>query len=174
VIVQLSNAPHTPSPEPQTTPPASIGAISAISLKIDALVQGYTRATFSVVVFLDALATTLSVPTTAVTVLSVKDLLAQRRTSESVRVVSLATFPSGHYTDAETAAAQLSPEVLTRNLRAGGLTLAKVMELVATITNPAVSALSPETTPMISQTFGRGLEAAVTGKIWGFLVKPAI
>ncbi len=108
--------------------------------------QGYTKASFPVAVFRDALAATLAVASDSIAVLSIEDLPA-RRAGGGVSVTSVVTFPAGHGTDAAAGAARLSPEALTRSLRAGGMAAATVAALVSTVSDPAVPSTSPATTP---------------------------
>jgi hypothetical protein len=131
-------------------------------------VQGYTKAAFPVATFRDALAATLGVPPNAVAVLSIENLPVRRGGREAgggVSVASVATFPAGHSADAAVAASRLAPETLTRNLRAGGMTDASVLALVATVTDPAALSTSPATTPAIATAgTGPGPDAAVIGE----------
>ncbi len=149
---------NPPSPPLSTNPPTDhsvstsssfSGSAAAITLQVKARVQGYTKAAFPVATFRDALAATLGVSSNAVAVLSIENLPVRREAGGGVSVASEATFPAGHSADAALAASRLAPETLTQNLRAGGMTGANVLALVATITDPAALSTSPATTPAI-------------------------
>ncbi len=126
--------------------------------------QGYTKATFPVATFRDALAATLAVVPDAVAVLSVEDAPARRGAGDGVSVTSVATFPAGHGADAAARAARLAPEALTRNLRAGGMVAATVASLVSAISDPAAPSAAPSMTPMAATSAAEsGPNAAMIG-----------
>jgi hypothetical protein len=154
--------PRVTMPETTAPAPSSSSALSAeISLVVQARVQGYTKATFSVSTFRGALASTLGVPAESVAVLSVEDLPARRNAVAGVSVTSVAMFQAGHGSDAAAAANRLAPEALTQNLRAGGMTAASVAALVSTISDPAASSTPPATTPAALATAGSRSDSAV-------------
>jgi hypothetical protein len=130
-----------------------------ISLKIEAVVQGYTKAAFPVSIFRNALAATLDVASDSIAVLSVEDLPARRGDGSGVRVTSVVTFPAG--SDTAAGATRLVPEALTRNLQAGGMAVATVAMLVCAILDPAVQNTTFATTPVPAQAITQAAESGL-------------
>ena len=110
-------------------------------VRVRAGVRGYTRLTFRSDVFRAALAATLAVALSRVTITDVSD--ARRASDPAVSVTSDVGYPSGTDTAAVLATAASSADLLTANLRAGGMGNATVTSVVPTVSVSGTAAAPP-------------------------------
>ena len=113
--------------------PGQTSSPSPVVVRVRAGVRGYTRLTFLIDVFRAALAKTLAVALSRITVADVAAGDARRAADPSVAVTSDVGYPAGTSTAGVLAAAAASADVLTANLRAGGMDNATVTAVVPTV-----------------------------------------
>ncbi len=146
------------TPNPTSTPTPA----SPVVVRVRAGVRGYTRLTFNSNVFRAALATTLAVALSRVTIADVSD--ARRASDLAVTVTSDVGYPSGTDTAAVLATAENSADLLTANLRAGGMSNASVTAIIPSVyKSEAGAAPPPPPSPQVVTT-----AAAVAAGVLGF------